>query len=63
MKILRSDPLEGEGRVAYSVRRRHRMCSIKKTSGPATLLKEPSQQVFSSEYCQIFKNIYFEERM
>ena len=28
---------------------------------PATLLKRDSTQVFSCEYCEIFKNTYFEE--
>ena len=28
---------------------------------PATMLKEFPAQVFSCEYCEIFKNTYFEE--
>ena len=32
-------------------------------SRPATLLKKTPAQVFSCEYCKIFKNIYLEERL
>ena len=32
-------------------------------SRPATLLKKTPTQVFSCEYCKIFKNIYFEEHL
>ena len=34
-----------------------------KVAGPKTLLKETPVQVFSSEFCEIFKNIYFEEHL
>ena len=30
---------------------------------PEILLKETPTQVFSCEYCEIFKNIYFEEHL
>ena len=30
---------------------------------PATLLKQRLAQVFSCEYCKIFKNTYFEEQL
>ena len=30
---------------------------------PATLLKKTPTQVFFSEYCEFFKNIYFEEHL
>ena len=33
------------------------------TSRPATLLKKTPAQVFSCEYCKIFKNIYFEDHL
>ena len=35
--------------------------SQEKTCKPATLLNEILTQVFSCEYCEVFKNIYFEE--
>ena len=31
--------------------------------GPATLLKEAPTQMFSCEYCEIFKNIFFKEHL
>ena len=30
---------------------------------PATLLKRDSKQVFSCQYCEIFKKTYFEEHL
>ena len=41
----------------------HQRCTTEKAARPATLLKETPTKVFSSEYCEIFKNTYFEENL
>ena len=35
----------------------------KESCRPVTLLKETPTQIFSSEYCKLFKNTYFEEHL
>ena len=36
---------------------------VPSTSVPATLLKGDSKQVFTCQYCEIFKETYFEEHL
>ena len=43
----------------------HRSLILKKLQfwGPATLLKKAPTQVFSCEFCELFKNTYFKEHL
>ena len=53
-----------EKRVAITFRISHQRCSMKKGLRPATFIKkEALAQMFSCEFCEISKNIFFTEHL